>query len=106
MTEKLTSFNEFKRLKSRRMMEVARQGEVARNRDAAETYKELVQLVEQTNRLVKRLEAGRQRELAAAIARGNIGEPESVAPLVRSYERLSWRLYGQLRYILDASRKR
>ena len=106
MEDKLTTFNEFKKRK-------AEQGEHERARDTAaradaarDAYRDLEALLDETARLVRALDGGLRRDLAKAIAAGDIAEPEAVAELVRGYERLSWRLYGQLRHILGASRRR
>ncbi len=106
MEDKLTTFNEFKKRK-------AEQGEHERARDTAEradaardAYRDLTALLDETARLVRALEDGLGRDLAKAIASGDIAGAEAVAALVRGYERLSWRLHGQLRHIQDASRRR
>ena len=106
MEDKLTTFNEFKKRK-------AEQGEHERARDTAErtdaardAYRDLGALLDETARLVRALDEGLQRDLAKAIASGDVADSDSVADLVRGYERLSWRLYGQLRHIQNASRRR
>ncbi len=106
MEDKLTTFNEFKKRK-------AEQGEHERARDTAErtdaardAYRDLTALLDETARLVRALDGGLRRDLAKAIAAGDIAGEEAVAELVRGYERLSWRLYGQLRHIQGASRRR
>lgn len=103
MEDKLTTFNEFKK----------RKGEHERARDSAErtgaardAYRDLEALLDETARLVRALDGGLRRDLAKGIAAGDIAEPKAVAELVRGYERLSWRLYGQLRHIQGASRRR
>ncbi len=106
MEDKLTTFNEFKKRK-------AEQGEHERARDTAEradaardAYRDLTALLDETARLVRALDGALRRDLAKAIASGDIASEEAVAELVRGYERLSWRLYGQLRHIQGASRRR
>lgn len=103
MEDKLTSFDEFKK----------RKGEHEDARDTAErvgaareAYRDLTVLLDETARLVRALEDGVQRDLTKAIASGDIADADAVADLVRGYERQSWRLYGQLRHIQNASRRR
>ncbi len=102
MDEKLTSFDEFKRLRDQQREQD--RGETPGNA-AQSGYAELVALVNETARLVQVLDDGLQRDLAKAVAGGEVVERGEVADLVRNYERLSWRLYGQLRSIIDSSRK-
>ena len=106
MEDKLTTFDEFKKRK-------AEQGEHEHARDSAErtgaardAYRDLGALLDETARLVRALDGGLRRDLANAIASGDIADAEAVAELVRGYERLSWRLYGQLRHIQNSSRRR
>ncbi len=63
-------------------------------------------MVEDTARVVDHLENGLKRSLAREIAYGTQIDTHEVRALARRYERLSWYLHGQLRAILDGSRKR
>lgn len=99
MTDKVTDLEAFKRDKNRRA--------AADDRDqaVADQHAALQDLLDETARTVQALDQGMDRALARALARGEVGSRDSMRELAQRYERLSWRLCGQLRYILDKGRK-
>lgn len=106
MEDKLTTFDEFKKRKAQRGEHERARDTTERAEAARDAYRDLEALLDETARLVRALDGGLRRDLAKAIASGDIADADAVAELVRGYERLSWRLYGQLRHIQGASRRR
>lgn len=105
MAETLTPFEEFKRLKGRQARPQRNAGSAAAEHAAHAAYAALVALIQDTARLVKRLDHGAEHSLAQAIARAAVAERAELVELARARPRLSWRPDGQLRAILDAARK-
>jgi hypothetical protein len=106
MGEKLTSFDTFRRLKEAQEAEQRERRAAVRGEATRAGYDEIVSLVEDTARVVDRLENGLKRAIGREIAYGTQIDADEVRALARRYERLSWYLHGQLRAILDGSRKR
>ena len=100
MSEKLTTLSTFRRLKAAEEDARAASRRTDEARDGAQA---VAALVEETARLVERLEGGLKRAIAAEIAAGGSVEADQIRALLRRYERLSWHLPGQLRAILDAA---
>jgi hypothetical protein len=104
MTEKLTPFETFRELKARQQATArARTQEAGGGAQAA--LGEIMSVVEDTDRLVSRLQGGLKHELARELARGDARGLDGMRDLVRRYERLSWELHGQLRAVLEGARK-
>ena len=102
MSEKLTTLETFRRLKAAAedARAAGRRTDEARDGAAA-----MAALVEETARLVERLDGGLKRAIAAEIAAGGSVKVDQIRALLRRYERLSWHLHGHLRAILDAAAK-
>ena len=105
MDEKLTPFETFSRLKAAQDAEQAGRADAARHGDARAGADALGDLVDQTERMVQRLEAGLKRSLAEEVAGGGSVDEDEIRALLRRYERLSWHLHGHLRAILHGARK-
>jgi hypothetical protein len=105
MDEKLTPFETFSRLKAAQDAGQVARADAARHGDARAGADALGDLVEQTERMVQRLEAGLKRALAEEVASGRGLDEEEIRVLLRRYERLSWHLHGHLRAILHGARK-
>ncbi len=106
MSNKLTSFKEFGRFREqRRNNEIGRDIVLAEER-VRTIHSNLVNLVHETQELVKTLEDGAQRELAAAVTNNKITDQESLCKLTKIYERVSWRLHGQLKYMTHGAHRR
>lgn len=104
MTDKLTPFETFRELKARQQAgDQARRDEAQAGAPAA--LGEIMSVVEDTGRLVARLQGGLKHELARELARGEEVGIDGMRDLVRRYERLSWELHGQLRAVLEGARK-
>jgi len=105
MGDKLTPFETFRQLKERQRAEERARAESARGEEARAGLTEIMAVIEDTGRLVGRLQGGLKRELAHALARGEASGVDGMRNLVRRYERLSWELHGQLRAVLEGARK-
>ena len=106
MSNKLTSFKEFGRFREqRRNNEIGRDIALAEER-VRTIHTDLVNLVHETQQLVKALGDGAQRELAAAAANNKITDQESLCKLTKIYERVSWRLHGQLTCMSHGAHRR
>jgi len=106
MVKKITSFGEFKTFREQRYrIDTEQQNLIASERVRA-IHGDLVRLVGETERLVKILGNGTQRELASAAANNKITDRESLRALWRSYERVSWRLHGQIGYMANGAGKK
>jgi|TARA_B100000614_G_scaffold216256_1_gene200944 hypothetical protein len=101
----VTPFDEFRRLKDQQEDEGRNQEKLESHNAACGAYADLVRYLEETARLVEALDHETSRALAKAIAEGEVAEREDLRKIAYAYERLSWRLCGQLRAILDGIRK-
>ena len=105
MSEKLTTLETFKRLKAAREAEHDARAAGRRTDEARDGAAAVAALVEETARMVERLDGGLKRAIAAEIAAGGSVKADQIRALLRRYERLSWHLHGHLRAILDAAAK-
>ncbi len=105
MADRLTTFDQFEQHRAKRQQAVDSRDDVAREDAAQATYADLVALLNETARLVKHLDHATQRDLARALAAGTIEGGADMGQLARGYERLSWRLCGQIRGILNNTAK-
>ena len=106
MAKKITSFGEFKTFREQRYKIDTEQQNLIASERVRVIYADLVRLVGETERLVKVLGNGAQRELASAAANNKITDRESLRALSKSYERVSWRLHGQIGYIANGAGKK
>jgi len=102
----VTPFDEFRRRKDRQEEEERSPEEVAEHNAVCAVYADLVHHLAETKRLTEALDGGLSRGLSQAAAHGAVAEREDIRRLVLGYERLSWRLCGQLHAILEGTRKR
>ena len=106
MGKKITSFGEFKTFREQRCrFDTEQQNLIASERVRA-IHADLVRLVGETERLVNVLGDGAQRELANAAANNEITDKENLRMLWKSYERVSWRLHGQIGYMANGAGKK
>ena len=106
MGKKITSFGEFKTFREQRYrFDTEQQNLIASDRVRA-IHADLVRLVGETERLVNVLGDGAQRELANAAAKNEITDKENLRMLWKSYERVSWRLHGQIGYMAKSAEKK
>jgi hypothetical protein len=104
MTGKVTDLAAFKSRRATRDKPAAGPS-AARQAEMHQTYERLLALLDETEGLVQKLDDGLQRDLSRGVALGRPAPRDHLDALIRGYERLSWRLHGQLRHILDTSRK-
>ncbi len=106
MSRNLISFGDYKKFREQRQHSGTKSEECLEEARIRAVYTDLFGLVQETERLVKVLGNGAQRELAAAVANNKITDQESLFRLSKTYERLSWRLHGQLRYMTHGAQKK
>ena len=106
MSHNLTSFGDFKKLRKQRQHNVTKSEDCLGEERVRVVYTDLFGLVQETERLVKVLGNGAQRELVTAVANNKISDHESLCRLSKTYERVAWRLHGQLRYMTHAAQKK
>ena len=106
MSHNLTSFGDFKKLREQRKRGGTKGEDCRDEKRIRAVCTDLFSLVQETERLAKVLGNGAQRELATAVANNKITDQESLLRLSKAYERLSWRLHGQLRYMTHAAQKK
>ena len=106
MSNKLTSFKEFGRFREQRRNRGSGRDILLAEERVRTIHANLVNLVHETEQLVKALGDGAQRELAAAAANNKITDQESLRMLTKIYERVSWRLHGQLKYMTHGAHRR
>ena len=106
MSHNLTSFGDFKKLREQRQAGGTKGEDCLDEKRIRAVCTDLFSLVQETERLVKVLGNGAQRELAAAVASNKISDHERLSRLSKTYERVAWRLHGQLRYMTHAAQKK
>ena len=106
MSHNLTRFGDFKKLREQRQRGGTKGEDCPDEKRIRAVCTDLFSLVQETERLVKVLGNGAQRELATAVANNKISDHESLCKLSKTYERVAWRLHGQLRYMTHAAQKK
>ena len=106
MSHNLTSFGDFKKLREQRQHSGTKSEDCFGEERVRAVYTDLFSLVQETGRLVKVLGNGAQRELATAVANNKITDQESLCRLSKTYERLAWRLHGQLQCMTHGAQKK
>jgi len=105
MAGKLTSFETFRQLRQDRDEEQRARDAAQREGEARAGLADIARLVDDTGRLVARLQDGLKRQIGLRVARGELVDVEALHHLIRRYERLSWQLHGELRGVLERARR-
>lgn len=106
MSHNLTSFGDFEKLRAQRQCGGTKGEDCLDEKRIRAVCTDLFSLVQETERLVKVLGNGAQRELAAAVASKKISDHDRLSRLSKTYERVAWQLHGQLRYMTHAAQKK
>lgn len=106
MSYNLTSFGDFKKFREQRQHNGTKSEDCLEEARVRAVHIDLLSLVQETERLVNVLGNGAQRELATAVANNKITDQESLCRLSKVYERVAWRLHGQLRYMTHGAQKK